>query len=211
MSDQEPIIKIEGLQEVINQLDFLDSLRINDLYLKPAMKSLSGDIKKAEQGHIPVFSGKTAKSLSGKVSENGVGAVTLTLGPKTSGKNARAYIFRFIGGGALWSGRSSSVTTWRGKEKNRNMRAKKAISEGRKANSSFLPAIYLVEWVKKKLHASDDDALQTAFRVAKTIGSRGLPAKPIVPPTVQEVRSMVISRINQAVEKMVQELPTHGK
>jgi hypothetical protein len=179
---------------------------VNKEYLQPAMKSIRSKIITAERKNIATFSGATRKDLRGKISENGVGAVTLAVGP-----SKRKHIFRFISGGAQWHDRGDSVTTWRGREKARTARAEKAMASGRMANPSFVPANRLVEWVRKKLGASDSEALHVAFKVAKSIGRRGLQGRPIVPPTVQEVGQMVSDTLAAAINKMVEELGKHGK
>jgi len=207
MPDQDTTMSIEGMEETLAKLTFLESTGVNDGYLKPAMKSIGSKVKSAEKPHIPVFSSSTQKSLFSKVTTNGIGSVTLTVGPNSK----RKHIFRFISGGAQWHGRADTVTTWRGKERKRNARADKAVKSGGSANSSYLPASALVEWVKKKLGVSDEEALHTAFRVAKTIGKRGLPGKPIVPPTVEEIRDMVISTLSETIHQMVEGLKNHGK
>lgn len=208
MSDQDVSIKIEGMTEVLNELSFLESSKVNDEYLKPAMRSIGGTIKKAEKTHIGSFTGKTKKSLTSKITTNGIGSVTLTVGPSSK----RRYIFRFIEQGAQWHDRSSGKTTWRGREKARDTRASKVISLGGKPNSSYLPARALIGWVIQKLGASPGaDSIHTAFRVAKTIGRNGLQAKPIVPPTVVQIKEAVIAKFNETMRRMVEELHNHAK
>ncbi len=169
------------MQEVLNQMSFLNSMHINEEYLIPGMKNIGTSVKKVEKQNIPSFSGKTQKSLSSKISTNGIGAVTITIGPSSK----RRYVFNFIEGGAQWKG------------------------SGQVKNQSYLPAPKLVSWIQKKLGAGDEDALRVAFRVAKSIGQRGLPARPIVMPTVEEVRGFVVSSLNEIINRMVEEIHKH--
>jgi len=100
----------------------------------------------------------------------------------------RKHIFRFLSGGAEWHD------------------SKKASK-----NSTRVPASKLVAWVQQKLGASPDEALRVAFRVAKSLGKKGLQGNPIVPPTVDEVTSMVITTLNNTIHRMVEELGKHAK
>lgn len=207
MADENETVKIDGMEAALNKIGFLESFGVNKEYLQPAMKSIRTKILAAERPKIASFSGATRKDLRGKISENGVGAVTLSVGP-----TKRKHIFRFISGGAQWHDRGDAVTTWRGREKARTARGEKAMAARKMPNPSYVPANRLVEWVKKKLGASSDsDALHLAFKVAKSIGRKGLQAHPIVPPTVQEVAQMVNDTMAAAIDKMVEELGKHGK
>jgi hypothetical protein len=206
MADGDVTIKMDGMEETLNKISFLESFGVNKDYLQPAMKSIRSKIITAERKNIPSFSGATRKDMRGRITENGVGSVTLTVGP-----SKRKHIFRFVSGGAQWHDRGESVSTWRGRERARTVRGEKAMAAGRKANPSFVPASRLVEWVKKKMGASDSEALHVAFKVAKSIGRKGLQARPIVPPTVQEVAQMIQDTLAAAINKMVEELGKHGK
>ncbi|MHC1739728.1 MAG: hypothetical protein AB9897_01310 [Anaerolineaceae bacterium] len=214
MPDQNELIQVTGMQEALNELSFLESLGVNNDYLVPGMRSLGGKIKPVERGKVPVFSGATGKSLTSKVTQNGVGAVTLTVGPNSK----RRHIFRFISGGAQWHDRGAAVSTWRGRERNRFLGVStfrggtgKKTSRKLSQESSYIPVKSLLEWVQKKLGASAENALHVAFAVAKSIGRKGLQAKPIVPPTVSEISDMVVSSINEVIHRMVEELHNHGK
>jgi len=92
------------------------------------------------------------------------------------GSKKRSYILRFLEQGASWG------------DKNPPVREKK-----------------LVAWVTQKLGAQTG-ALRVAFAVARSIQQRGLKARPIVKPTVEETRDMVVRETNKAVEKMVNDL-----
>lgn len=182
MAGDDALMEMEGMEQVLHQLSFLQSININKDYLVPGMKSIGASVRKVEKGKIATFSGKTQRSLSSKTSQNGIGSVTLTIGPSSK----RRYIFNILQGGAKWK------------------------ASGKSGNTSVLPAQRLVEWVKKKLGASDEEALQVAFRVAKTIGRQGIPGKPIVMPTVEEVKSYVVSSINSIIHRMVEEIHKYG-
>jgi hypothetical protein len=199
MKDQNELIQVTGMQEALNQLTFLESMGVNTDYLVPGMRKLGGVIKPAERQNMPIFSGATSKSLTSKITQNGVGSVTLTLGPNSK----RRHIFRLIAGGAQWHDRGANVSTWRGKERKRDARAKGG------SNSSYLPASALVDWVQKKLGASATNALQVAFAVAKSIGRNGLQARPIVQPTVSEVADLVVNTINDVIHRMIEEIHNH--
>lgn len=210
MAKEEELIKIDGMEEALKNIDFLSSFKINDQYLVPDMKRIGGAVRKEERKHIPTFSGSTQRNISSRVTTNGIGSVTADIGPSKGGKS-RAYILWYINGGAQWHDRASTVTTWRGREQNRKARADKRVAAGGKANPSYLPAKYLVNWVKKKLGAGDADALHVAFRVAKSIGRSGLKARPVLPPTLAAVTNMVTTEINNTIHRMVEELGRHGK
>ena len=175
MSDQ-TLIQVEGFEETLKKIDFLDSFQINDQYLVPALKKIGGAVRKNERPRVPVFKGSTQKSISNSVTTNGIGSVTAKIGSKR-----RYYILRFLEQGAKWgSGKTQP------------------------------PSSRLVEWVKQKLGASDENALQVAFAVARSIGKLGLKAKPVVAPTLAAVRNMVITEVKKAIDKMLTELGKHG-
>jgi hypothetical protein len=207
MPDQNVTMTMEGFQEVINQMNYLQSSRVNNDYLIPSMKSIGGQVRKVEKGNIPRFTSKTANSLGSRVTAVGVGSVMLTVGPGSK----RKYIFRYIDGGAQWHDRASSITTWRGRENNRNIRGEQRTKSGSKANPSYLPVNQLLPWVRQKLGVSADEALHVAFRVAKTLGREGLKPRPITGPTVGQVKQMVINAINETIRKMVEGLKNNGK
>ena len=197
MPDENEILQVTGMQEALNELSFLDSLGINNDYLVPSMRSLGAQIKPIERQNIPVFSGQTGKSLTSKVSQNGIGSVTLTLGPNKS----HILPFRVISGGAQWHDRTSPVHSTA--ERKRNARIK-----GGGGDPSYLPAANLVAWVTAKLGATSN-ALQVAFAVAKSIGRNGLKAHPIVPPTVEEISNLVVTTISSTISRMVEEIHSH--
>ena len=207
MPDQDVTMTIEGMQEVINQMSYLQSSRVNEEYLIPSLRSIGGQVKKVEKGNVPRFTSKTANSIGSRVTAVGVGSAVLTIGPGSK----RKHIFRFIEGGAQWEGRAYSVSTWRGKERARNARSTERIKSGLKANPSFLPANQLLPWVRQKLGVSADEALHVAFKVAKSIGRDGLKPRPIVTPTVNQVKDTVVSAINETIRKMVEGLKNNGK
>jgi hypothetical protein len=210
MHDQSVTMEMVGMTEALKEISFLQSININKDYLIPGIKKIGGVVRKAEQENVPVFTGSTRRSLRSKTTTNGIGSVKLEIAPSSKGKNGRLHVFRFIDGGAEWHDRSTDVSTWRGKEVQRNERASAKVSSGGKANSSYLPAARLVDWVKKKLGASDDEALHVAFRVAKTIGRRGLPKRPITMPTVNQMSNYVITELNRIIHTMVEEIHKYG-
>lgn len=170
MSNQGPVFEIQGFEETIKRIDFLNSLDMNTKYLVPAFKKIGGKVRKEEKGRTPTFKGTTQKGISNSVTTNGIGSVTAKIGSKK-----RYYILRFF-------------------------------EQGAKFEKKMPPARRLVEWAKLKLGASDQNALQVAFALAKSIKEHGLRPKPIVQPTIETVHDMVIKETHKAVDKMVNKL-----
>ncbi len=209
MSDDTQI-QVVGFEETLKKIDFLDSFKINDRYLVPAFRKIGGAVRKEEKSRIPAFTGSTQKSISNSVTTNGIGSVTAKIGSKK-----RYYILRFIDSGAAWHGRSDAITTWRGREQHRNLRVggknnENWYTKNSKPNPAFIPPSRLVEWVKKKLSANEGNALSVAFAVAKSIGRKGLKARPVIAPTLAAVRNMVVTETKKAIDKMLQELGKYG-
>ena len=198
MVDKNELIGVEGMQAALNELSFLESLGINNDYLVPAMRGLGAEIKPIERQNIPIFSGATGKSLTSKITQNGVGSVTLKVGP-----NANHRIqFRVIAGGAKWHDRDARTVKNRA-ETRRNARVKNG------SNTTYMPvSSNFVAWVQSKLGAADN-ALQVAYAVAKSIGRNGIKARPIVQPTVPEISNLVASTMSAAINRMIEEIHKH--
>lgn len=202
----ESIIRLDEaeVKSVLDQLSFLSSMKVNDQYLVPAMRKIGTYVKKIEKPKVKTFTGSTQKSLTSKITTNGIGSVTATIGPNKK----RAYIFGFMTGGAQWDGDySASLRNIGGKKASQKRRNRFDRNQaGYKPNPSYLPANRLINWVKQELGASDNEALHIAFKVAKSIGRKGLKGSPIAQPTAEEARETVVRTLNETISNMVQEL-----
>jgi hypothetical protein len=57
MAGDDALMEMEGMEQVLHQLSFLQSININKDYLVPGMKSIGASVRKVEKEKIDVFSG----------------------------------------------------------------------------------------------------------------------------------------------------------
>jgi hypothetical protein len=146
-------------------------------YLKQAVGLGNVIMRVGMQARIKNFTGSTSQNIKSKVKIGTmVGSVTGITGPSTSGKNARAHVFRFMQDGTYWQNEDNTQ-----------------------------PAVYdLLDWVRAKFHPAEKDVKRTAYALARSIKKKGTKGTPIARPVMEENKGAVQMLMKVAIDKIVE-------